>query len=312
MPNSTLLGPGRLLRPRVPWNQVSPTFRPSLRLRRQSILSRNVILCWVDRGNGRYTNVCGGYEVLPGNPGSTAGRPASVASKGSVYGGGTHWPGISTGFASPGWAAICYGTGDQNPYIGDPRIYNAANLSNLAAGCGNTFWCTYIKLAAVINADYEWIWGQTGISAGEGSPFALWGFADGIAPTADGTVAACWTSQSGSFGAQQTMGAFTVSIGVLSTFVMSSINTSAGVCTSQFYANGVLNATTTGTSMWMPNVGTVSEIQPQLSNTYHFDTGNTKETTESIIGIAGFSATPWSASAAMYFNKHPFDMLERG
>jgi hypothetical protein len=307
--SSAFIGAGRTLYRRYPRNQVAPLWRSAMRLRRQSRLARDAILVWADLGNGAFKNLAPGYECRQGFPGTFVILP----SIGSSFGGASKWPGTYVGgvgggnsFINPGYAAT------SEDSHADLTMFTATNLQVLPANAGNTFACSYVKTGSMAN-DWGWLWGRTGVSAGEppADPFAYWAFVEGYKngfPDPDGTVS-CFVNSNGGILKIGTVVAS--ALNTFNTFVCSTINTGAGTGTSSFYHNDTLIATVTGVQMTNPNPSTVAETMPQIGGLYHWGTGESVEAINGFVPLGIFTGSPWSADDAAYFYKHPGDMIER-
>lgn len=244
-------------------------------------LASGMLFYPVDLGDGTIVDVAAGTTMYPAVvPSSTLG----------TFGRGIHWPG--THESNLGY------------YCDTPAaVKTAAGLSARGSGAGFTFGCTCVLLAD-ISGQAGWIFGQPA-NAFEQQPYANWGFVQEIG---SGKEIHC-VGNNGTI--LQILGTFTGPTyeSTLTRLVCTVLNTSAGVSTAKFFANGNLIDTQTGITFAQV---TSLEDEIQLGTIYHTGTGINKDC------INGYALTGWAKDGAWSdaqceaWMDNPIDMLQWG
>lgn len=240
-------------------------------------LASGMLFYGVDLGDGTIVDVASGTTV------HTTNAPASTS---GTFGKGIQWN----------------GTHEQNyqGYATTPAaVKTAAGMSARGSGAGFTFGCTCVLLADVAG-ETPWIFGQPA-NAFESEPYLNWGFAGS---TGNKSIFCGYNNNS----VQQYFSAFTGPTynSTLIRLVCSVTNTSSGVSTAKFFANGTLIDTKTGITF--AQVSSL-EDEMQFGNVFHVGTGVSKDCSNGYV-YSGFAKDgAWSDAECQAWMANPYDIL---
>jgi hypothetical protein len=282
--------------------QVKPQGIPTINWNHP--LTNGLLVDLFDLGYGQYINLCNGNipQSHPSGSSPGSGLPKNLINGSTGYGTATFWPGIvaSSGFAQPGTGALV-------KLLDDHSIENANSLTLLPIGAGNTLATGCLWAGPGTGNDIApWIFGRTGISAGETGPPADWAFYQ----TGVGTGAMGAFTLNPSASQVQVGSNYTLVSGAYTTLLMTCQNTSAspGTGTAYFSANGVANGNTTGVSMYAYPTNNFPEIDLQIGATYHSDTTGSQKTFLGYIYWGRVWARSLSPIDWMYLHNHPYSI----
>lgn len=240
-------------------------------------LTKGLLVDMFDLGNGQYINFCEGNEPYnqyygsDAGPGSCQAPPGPIALVNGVtgYGAATLWPGLTVGgeCAKPGPAAII------QVNLGDLAIANATDLASKGIGAGNTLSCALMRLPGTIPNIMSWIFGRTGVSAGELNPSVTWAFSQ---PGGTNSILAqCIDSVSGS--QVQVGSTYSCPDNQFTMLHMTCQNTSAspGTGPAVFSVNGVDQGSPTSVSMFSYNPMSFAETDLMMGANKHMQTSET-------------------------------------
>lgn len=247
-------------------------------------LTRGLLFCGYNVG-GEYINLVPGRTLVPSVV------PPIGATK---WDQGIAWNGLNNTI-NPGYGYVAAVNNDN-------IIHSATDLKSLPAGAGYAFSTTFIPTAT---SPRSWIFGRPA-QANENPPFVNYGFYFENSGAADHTVT-CAVNNNGTIAGVGTWD--TGGYGQQSSLFCSATNTSAGVATADFYANGTYISSLVGAQ-----IADSGGVGIDISNSFMFGsvfhiTGENANQMVGLVPIGCFWGNPLQPREALALTLNPYRFL---